>query len=62
LLKTYSIYTQCVHCGVYDRDPAWCDLCGKPKEASSRPGDREPTLRGDRTLAIQPKLKALSHQ
>ncbi len=33
-LKTYSIYTQCARCGVYDRDPAWCDLCGKPKQTS----------------------------
>ncbi len=30
--KTYSIYTRCDHCGVYDRDPAWCALCGRKKE------------------------------
>jgi len=33
LMRTYTIYTQCDHCGVYDRDPKWCALCQKPKEA-----------------------------
>jgi len=32
-MKTYAIYTQCDHCGVYDRDPQWCALCQRPKEA-----------------------------
>jgi len=30
-MRTYTIYTQCEHCGVYDRDPKWCALCGRPK-------------------------------
>ena len=34
-LKTYMCYTRCDHCGVYDRDPQWCDLCRRPKEARS---------------------------
>jgi hypothetical protein len=41
-LKTYMCYTRCDHCGVYDRDPQWCDLCGRPKEArSARPRSRQ---------------------
>jgi hypothetical protein len=32
-MRTYMIYTQCDHCGVYDRDPRWCALCQRPKEA-----------------------------
>jgi hypothetical protein len=36
--KTYAIYTRCDHCGVYDRDPNWCDLCAKPKTAQPRQG------------------------
>lgn len=44
-LKTYMCYTRCDHCGVYDRDPQWCDLCGRPKEA------RSPKPRGRRAGA-----------
>ncbi len=33
-LKTYSVYTRCELCGVYDRDRYWCDLCGRPKDGS----------------------------
>jgi hypothetical protein len=32
-METYTIYTQCDHCGVYDRDTEWCTLCQKPKDA-----------------------------
>ena len=32
-MNKYTIYTQCDHCGVYDRDPEWCTLCQKSKEA-----------------------------
>jgi hypothetical protein len=31
-VKTYAVYTRCDHCGIYDRDPHWCDLCGRPKD------------------------------
>lgn len=33
VMQTYTIYTQCDHCGVYDRDTHWCTLCRRPKEA-----------------------------
>ncbi len=36
-LKTYSVYTRCEVCGVYDRDAHWCDLCGRPKDGSRGP-------------------------
>jgi hypothetical protein len=39
-MRTYTIYTQCDHCGVYDRDPQWCALCQKPKEAER--GEKTP--------------------
>ena len=32
-MRKYTIYTQCDHCGIYDRDPQWCALCQRPKEA-----------------------------
>jgi hypothetical protein len=32
-MRTYTIYTQCDHCGVYDRDPQWCTLCQRSKDA-----------------------------
>jgi hypothetical protein len=32
-MRTYTIYTQCDHCGVFDRDPQWYALCQRPKEA-----------------------------
>src|SRR5689334_25317495 len=31
-VQTYTIYTQCDHCGIYDRDPAWCSLCQRLKD------------------------------
>jgi hypothetical protein len=31
-LETYAGYTRCQHCGIYDSDPRWCDLCGMGKE------------------------------
>jgi hypothetical protein len=34
-LKKYAGYTRCECCGVYDSDPAWCDLCGRPKTGGS---------------------------
>ncbi len=59
MLKTYSVYVQCPHCGVYDRDPAWCDLCGKPKEAAGRAGERQAADR-DRGVVMEPKVEAVS--
>ena len=35
-MQTYTIYTRCDHCGVYDRDKDWCALCQKPKQAKPR--------------------------
>jgi hypothetical protein len=36
-LKMYAgYYTRCDHCGIYDRDPGWCVLCAKPKEAGRK--------------------------
>ncbi len=35
-MRTYMIYTQCEHCGVYDRDTAWCTLCQKTKQARDK--------------------------
>ncbi len=32
-VKIYAGYTRCDHCGIYDRDPLWCELCGKSKHA-----------------------------
>jgi hypothetical protein len=31
-VETYAGYTRCQHCGIYDSDPRWCDLCGMRKE------------------------------
>ena len=39
-LETYAGYTRCQHCGIYDTDPRWCDLCGMRKE-SRGPLDRK---------------------
>jgi len=41
-MRTYTIYTQCDHCGVYDRDTQWCALCQRPKEAK----------RGERAIGL----------
>ena len=62
-LRTYSIYTQCEHCGVYDLDAEWCDLCGKPKSSrrESKPAARDedrdppPVLRPSATRAAHPE-------
>jgi hypothetical protein len=35
-MQTYTIYTQCDHCGIYDRNPQWCALCQRPKSAKRR--------------------------
>ncbi len=52
-LKRYSIYTQCARCGVYDRDPVWCDLCGKPKQiAAARGIDGDAVTQGDALRAV----------
>jgi len=44
-VNTYAGYVQCNHCAVYDSDPHWCALCGKPKEvgqaAHGRAVDRD---------------------
>ncbi|HEX8983961.1 MAG TPA: hypothetical protein VF767_00965 [Bryobacteraceae bacterium] len=34
-LQLYAIYTRCNHCGVYDRNPQWCVLCGRAKDGSA---------------------------
>ena len=39
-VETYAGYTRCHHCGIYDSDPYWCDLCGMRKE-SRGPVDRK---------------------
>ena len=39
-VKIYAGYTRCDHCGIYDSDPRWCDLCGKPKDARASRGSR----------------------
>ena len=31
-LETYAGYTRCHHCGIYDSNLGWCDLCGMRKE------------------------------
>jgi hypothetical protein len=36
--KVYAGYTRCDHCGIYDDDPAWCDLCGKGKSTTGLGG------------------------
>jgi len=43
-LQTYSVYTRCVHCGIYDKDPRWCTLCVKPKDQAGQaaPGPASP--------------------
>ncbi len=28
-LELYAGYTRCQHCGIFDSDPEWCDLCGR---------------------------------
>jgi hypothetical protein len=41
----YAGYVQCGHCAVFDSDPGWCALCGKPKTIGqagiSRAADRD---------------------
>lgn len=44
-LEVYAGYTRCQHCGVFDRDPEWCDLCARPKDASA-PTRRKPPSDG----------------
>lgn len=63
-LKTYSVYTRCELCGVYDSDPYWCDLCGRPKDgtrgqrpdeaAGSNGASQKPARNG--SSALQPSL------
>jgi hypothetical protein len=60
-MRTYTIYTQCDHCGVYDRDPKWCLLCGKRKEllpgvkrAERKPADTYPLFPTGRQLTSSP--------
>ncbi len=44
--KIYSIYTRCDHCGVYDRDPAWCESCGRPKTGRPKQEQVPPNATG----------------
>jgi hypothetical protein len=57
-MRTYTIYSQCEHCGVYDRDPEWCTLCGKPKR---REGTKPLIPRADGQIK-RIMRKALAHQ
>jgi hypothetical protein len=41
-LETYAGYTRCARCGIYDRHPAWCNLCGKPKDPGLTVADVPP--------------------
>ena len=34
-LQLYAIYARCNHCGIYDRNPQWCVLCGRAKDGSA---------------------------
>jgi hypothetical protein len=36
-LQLYAVYARCTHCGIYDRDPEWCALCGRPKDGAGAP-------------------------
>jgi hypothetical protein len=54
-MKTYTIYTQCDHCGVYDRDNQWCALCQRPKNGSRENRANAPITRppkADARLAV----------
>ena len=42
VVQTYAGYTRCDHCGIYDRDPHWCDLCQMPKDRNVSSGQTEP--------------------
>jgi hypothetical protein len=37
-LQLYAVYARCTHCGIYDRDPEWCVMCGKPKNGARTRG------------------------
>ena len=39
-MQTYAGYIRCDHCGIYDRDPHWCDLCQMPKQRHARSGTK----------------------
>ncbi len=39
--KVYAGYFRCCHCGIYDSNPHWCDLCGRPKDARVRGVDSQ---------------------
>ena len=41
-MQTYTIYTQCDHCGIYDRDLQWCALCQRLKEAKRSENAKAP--------------------
>ncbi|HXN48785.1 MAG TPA: hypothetical protein VN893_19195 [Bryobacteraceae bacterium] len=45
-VQTYAVYTRCSQCGVYDRDPGWCTLCGRPKEGRAAPECQAPAPDG----------------
>lgn len=48
-MRTYTIHTQCDHCGIYDRDPQWCALCQRPKEAKRGAKAISPAMRSGKT-------------
>ena len=59
-LETYAGYTRCRHCGIYDSDPRWCDLCGMRKERQGpvdRKGRGAPTNAGFESRAGEPLVE-----
>jgi len=57
-VQTYAGYTRCDHCGIYDWDPHWCDLCQMPKDRNASSEQIEP--RSDLAkLRRQPRPEAM---
>jgi hypothetical protein len=52
-VQTYAVYTRCNQCGVYDRDPDWCALCGRHKDGRGAPACQP--IRADAFSARAPK-------
>jgi hypothetical protein len=59
-LQTYSVYTRCTHCGIYDNDPDWCTLCVKPKDQTGQaaPVPESPAADQDIHRATKTSLQA----
>lgn len=52
--KTYAGYTRCEHCGIYDSDPEWCDLCGTTKHGRKNADRVNLPLYGDKPHSAGP--------